>query len=375
MKKIITALTVTALAISSVFAQAKVEYTQKAFLYSPKGNKMELAGYDGMDGNIKFEVKNAQAGAWLTIKAALGKAEKYDGSQDYGEISATNKPGFSEYAGWVKFGDGLFKLQSGTFDARAANRFTGLAGKWQGNLYEKYKLGVPNGEVAKDVDNYGAINGDKVLTSFVEYAGEALTVRAALNKKAYGTLDLQSGFSVNAVTTIGEGTKLVADFKTPENNKLAFAVFAENTTLKEDLDFLVGFTFAQTATKASNDKNFEAAVDIRAKYTLGDNLGVTTMNNLSYYGKNQNFDLWDMVSLDMPVTDKIKAMFTVEWEYRDLFHESTGGHHGELDLVPSIVYTPVKGVDLTAGLIIYTKGWSRPTTTQFSVPLLLHVSL
>lgn len=369
MKKIITALTVTVLAIGSVFAQASVEYTQKAFLYSPKGNKMELAGYDGMDGNIKFQVKNSQAGAWLTIKAAIGTAEKYDGSGTYAE--AKRSPGFSEYAGWVKFGNGMFKLQSGAFDARAANRFTGLAGKWQGNLYERYKLGVANGTVAKDVDNYGCINGDKVLTSFIEYAGEALTVRAALNKSTYGTLDMKSGFSVNAVTTIGEGTKLVVDFKTPKNNQLAFAVFAENTTLKEDLDFLVGFTFGQTDTKANNANNFEAAVDIRAKYTLGDNLGITTMNNLSYFGSSQNFNIWDMVSLDMPVADKIKAMFTVEWEYKNLRAE----YAGELDLVPSIVYTPVKGVDLTAGLIIYTYGWSRPTTTQFSVPLLLHVSL
>ena len=375
MKKIITALTVTVLAIGSVFAQVGVEYTQKAFLYSPKGNKMELAGYDGMDGNIKFQIKNANAGAWLTIKAQLGQAEKYDGSKDYGEISKNNKPGFSEYAGWVKFGDGLFKLQSGTFDARAANRFTRLAGKWQGALYERYKLGVVNGDAGKDVDNYGAIKGDKVFTSFLEYAGESLTVRAALNKSAYGTLDLQSGFSVNAVTTIGEGTKLVADFKSPSNNKLAFAAFVENKTLKEDLDFLVGFTFAQNDTKANSTNNFEAAVDIRAKYKLGDNLGITTMNNLSYYGATQKFDLWDMVSLDMPVSDKIKAMFTVEWEYKDLFHEVSGGHHGELDLIPSIVYSPVKGVDMTAGLIIYTNGWSRPTTTQFSVPLLLHVSL
>jgi len=371
MKKIITALTVTVLAIGSVFAQAKVEYTQKAFLYSPKGNKMELAGYDGNDGNIKFEIKNAQAGAWLTIKAALGTAEKYDGSKAYAE--GDGKPGFSEYAGWVKFADGKFKLQSGTFDARAANRFTGLAGKWQGSIYERYKLGVANGDVGKDVDNYGAINGTKKLTTFVEYAGEALTFRAALNKNAYGTLDLQSGFSFQAVANVGEGTKIVADFKTPANNQLAFAVFAENNTLKEDLDFLVGATFAQTAANKP-----EAAIDIRAKYMLGENLGITTMNNLSYYGSTTKFDLWDMVSLDMPVSDTLTAMFTVEWEYKDLFHvtaPTTTYGYGELDFVPSIKYQPVKGVDLTAGLIIYTYGWSRPDTTKFSVPFLLHVSL
>lgn len=389
MKKIITALTVTALAISSVFAQAKVEYTQKAFLYSPKGNKMELAGYDGMDGNIKFEVKNAQAGAWLTVKANLGTAEKYNGSGTYADNTG-KAPAFSEYAGWVKFGDGSFKLQSGRFDARAANRFTGLAGKWQGDLYERYKLGIPelkdssdtvvSSNVGKDVDNYGCLNGSKVLTSFVEYAGEAVTARAALNANNYGTLDLKSGFSFNAVTTIGEGTKLVADLKLPSNNAFAFAVFAENTSLKENLDFLVGFTFVQSksGTKLSTSaNNFEAAIDLRAKYALGDSLGLTTMNNFAYYGTTTKpvFCLWDMVSLDMPVTDKIKAFFTVQWEYKDLFHEATGGHHGELDFVPSVQYSPVKGVDMTLGLIMATYGWSRPDTTMFSVPLLLHVSL
>lgn len=145
---------------------------------------------------------------------------------------------------------------------------------------------------------------------------------------------------------------------------------------------MVGFTFAQVSKDAAKltgnaGNNFEAAIDLRAKYALGDNLGLTTMNNLSYYGTSAtpSFDLWDMVSLDTKVSDTIKAMFTVEWEYKDLFHDSTGGHHGELDLIPAIQYTPAKGVDLTAGLIIATYGWSRPNTTKFSVPLMLHVSL
>jgi len=401
MKKIITALTVTALAIGSVFAQVGVEYTQKAFLYSPNGNKMELAGYDGNDGNIKFQVKNSNAGAWLTIKAQLGTAEKYDGSGSYNETYENTKkndhgPELSEYVGWVKFGGGLFKLQSGTFDQRAANRFTGLAGKWQGSLYERYKLGVLGGTVGTDIDNIAigyykaeGSTGDvkscgKVLTSFIEYSGEVATVRAAINhnEDGYGTLDLKSGFSFQAIANVGEGTKLVADFKTPKNNELGFGFFAENTSLKENLDFLVGFTFAQTTqnnTKLSGSvKNIEVGVDLRAKYKLGDNLGITTMNNLSYIGKDKKFNLWDMVSLDMPISEKFTGMFTVEWEYKDLFHEtaptSTYGY-GELDLVPSIKYTPVKGVDLTAGLIIATYGWSRPDTTKFSVPVLLHVSL
>ena len=387
MKKIISMLTVSALALGSIFADVSLEYTQKAYLYTPNGDKLQYTGYDNNKGCVKFTVKNDNAGILLDIDPKITQSE-------------VKTVEFDQYTGWVNFGDGKYKLQSGVWTARSVNRFNGNAGKWKGDEYEKYKYGVSKKDsIATDINNIASVNGTSYLSSAVTYNGDGFYATALLlgldktggqatdgKRKGYGTLDLYSGFGVEAGIELGEGSKLTVNFKSPENKKIALGAFYENKTLKEDLDFVAGWSFG------SDDASgyFETAIDLRASYALNEKVTLTTMNNLSYYSTGNTtklgasngeshgqFDLWDMVSFGVKTSDKILVMFTAEWEYLDLMHRNTksDSHNGTLDLIPSVKYTATKGVDVSSGLIIKTTGWSEPASAKFAIPFLLHVAL
>lgn len=395
MKKIISMLTISALALGSIFADVSLEFTQKAYLYGEGGEKLQFSGYDDSKGCVKFTVKNDNAGVLLDIDPKLTQA-----TPDKGSV------GFDQYTGWVNFGNGAFKLQSGVWTARSVNRFNGNSGKWKGSEYEKYKYGVAKGTIAQDINNIASVNvkGDKSYSA-KSFLSSALTfntngfyatgILLGLDDKGkksagdYGTLDFCSGFGVEMGMNIGEGSKLTVNLKTPKNKAVAFGAFFENKSLKENLDFVVGYTFG----KASDDK-FETALDLRASYDLSETVKVTTMHNLSYYTKgleyydtntegfvnlkNGQFDLWDMVSLSVKTSDNILVMLTAQWEYNDLREKNNTvdkDRKSTLELIPSVTYTATKGVDVSSGLIIKTTGWGEPSTAKFAIPFLLHVAL
>lgn len=379
MKKIISMLTISALALGSIFADVSLEFTQKAYLYGLNGEKLQFSGYDDTKGDVKLTVKNENAGVLLDIDPKITQAD-------------SKSVAFDQYTGWVNFGGGAFKLQSGVWTARSVNRFNGNAGKWAGAEYEKYKYGVANGTVAKDINNIASINGTTYLSTALSYNAEGFYLTGLLlgldktGKKdagTYGTLDLCSGFGAEMGLNIGEGSKLTVNFKTPANKAVAVGAFFENKTLKENLDFVVGWSFGKNAAN-----NFETAIDLRASYALSETVTVTTMHNLAYYAAgmtkngetpnaNAQFDLWDMLSFGVKASDKVLVMLTAEWEYRDLRDKNSAkpGVNGNLEIIPSIKYTATKGVDVSSGLIIKTTGWSEPSTAQFAIPFLLHVAL
>ena len=386
MKKIISMLTVSALALGSIFADVSLEFTQRAYLYDQSGNKLKYTGYGDNKGCVKFTAKNDNAGILLDIDPKMVQDE-------------TKTIPLDQYTGWVNFGDGSFKLQSGVWTARSVNRFNGNAGKWNGAEYEKYKYGVANGSYAKDINNIASINGTSYLSSAVTYKGDGFYATALLlgldktggkatdgKRTGYGTLDLYSGFGVEAGIELGEGSKFTVNLKTPANKQMALGAFYENKTFKEDLDFVAGWSFGNDDASGK----FETAIDLRASYALNEKVTLTTMNNLSYYSTGNTtkldasngeshgqFDLWDMVSFGVKTSDKILVMFTAEWEYLDLMHRNTksDSHNGTLDLIPSVKYTATKGVDVSSGLIIHTTGWSEPASAKFAIPFLLHVAL
>lgn len=391
MKKIISMLTISALALGSIFADVSLEFTQKAYLYGEGGEKLQFSGYDDSKGCVKLTAKNDNAGILLDIDPKITQADKKSIALD-------------QYTGWVNFGGGAFKFQSGVWTARSVNRFNGNSGKWKGSEYEKYKYGVPRGSIAKDINNIASINGTSYLSSALTYTTDSFYATGLLlgldktGKKAagnYGTLDLCSGFGVEMGMNIGEGSKLTINLKTPANKAVAFGAFFENKTLKENLDFVIGYTFG----KAAND-SFETAVDLRASYALNETVTFTTMHNLSYFSykagatpigakryddatkteiavTHPQFDLWDMVSLGVKASDSILVMFTVEWEYNNLRELDNVGkdRDSSLELIPSVKYTATKGVDVSSGLIIKTTGWGEPSTAKFAIPFLLHVAL
>lgn len=383
MKKIITALTVTAMALSAAFADVTVEFTQHAILLGDNGN-LDFNGYSGKflangmpdangsaDGNWKFNFKNANAGVWLTVKPTLK-----DGKYSVGK---------SEYAGWTKFLDGAATLQAGVWEARTANRFTGLAGKIQGTQYERYKMGTIDGTVAKDVNSLT----DKSLAAQVKYTLDGgAWVTAVLKDGAYDAasgIGQKSGLAAEFGTPLGEGSKLIIDFKNFKINQYAVAAFFENNTLKEGLDFVAGFSFGRadpTTAPATTTNNFEWAIDFRGTYELADNLLLTTMNNLTYDGINKTaggdpkVKLWDMVSLSTAVSEQITALFTVHWEHSSLLEDSSSST-ATFDIAPMVKYQVGKGVDLTGGLSMRTGNWAnrRPTAMTFEIPFVLHVSM
>jgi len=380
MKKIITALTVTAMALSAVFADVSLEFTQHAIVLGDNGD-LDFNGYSGKfdgngtaDGNWKFQFKNANAGVWLTVKPTL---------QDGG-----NAVKASEYAGWTKFFDGAMTLQAGQWEARTANRFTGLAGKIQGTQYERYKMGtigikLPDpSDASKTIDSPATDSNrltDKKLAAQVNYKMDGgAWVTAVLKDGEYDSnsgIGQKSGLAVEFGTPLGEGSKLIVDFKNFAKNQYVVAGFFENSTLKDGLNFVAGFTFGRSAAVVNN---IEWGIDFRGTYELADNLLLTTMNNLTYNGyvSDPSLHLWDMVSLSTAVSEQLTAIFSVHWEHDDLWKDSESGN-AKFDIAPMVKYQVGKGVDLTGGLSIRTENWAnrKPTTMKFEIPLMLHVSM
>lgn len=363
MKKIILALSVTVLALSATFADVSLEYTQKADILGDNG-KLKYTGYAKNKGTLKTVIKNDGAGVQLEVEPTIAKGAE-----------ATKTIEFSHYFGWVNFGEGAFQLQSGVWETRSVNRMNKDAGKWEGSQYERYKYGVMGGSSGKDVNNISTVNGTKALASQLKYNAGDFYIEGLLVESAYDAnsgLNPKSGWAAEAGLNLGEGNKLTVDFKNSKKDDYAIAAFFENKTFKEDLDFVVGATIGRPASK-----KIEYGIDARARYTLSDNMVLTTMNNLSYLGSSQKYRIWDMVSVAVTASDNLKVLMTVEWEHQDLLNVDgkTDNAVGKLDFIPSATYTVGKGVDMSAGLIIATEGWSKPTTATVNVPFILKVAL
>lgn len=367
MKKIIAALSVTAMALTAAFAaDVSLEFTQKADLLGDNG-KLRYTGYDKNAGCVTFTLKNDNAGVYLDVDPTIAKNTE------------TKSVGFDAYYGWVKFFDGAMKLQSGVWSSRSPNALDADGGKWNGSHYKRYNYGVMNGNTAgKDVANltylYSA-DANK-LASAITYTANDLFVTGAIVDNPYDSasgLGLKSGFAAEAGVKMGEGSKINAIFKNPANKDYALGGFFETTDFKEDLDLVAGFTFGRAAT----NNTFEYAIDARARYTLSENMALVTMNNLSYYSSKKDFALWDMVSLSVNASEQILVTMTVQWEHKHLLNwdGKDENNDGSLDFIPGVRYKVGDGVDLTSGVVIKTTGWSKPTTATFEIPFILHVAL
>ena len=370
MKKIITALTVTVLTLAAAFADVSLEFTQYAVLLGDNGN-LDFNGYSGKfdgnataNGNWKFTIKNKNAGVWLTVKPSL-----QDGNPD--AVKA------SEYVGWTNFFDGAMKLQAGQWEARTAKRFAN-GGKLQGTQYERYKMGVVKGlgntSAAADSNRLT----DKQLAAQITYTMDGgAWVTGVLHQGDYDTTSgtqQKAGWAAEFGTSVGEGSRLIVDFKNFKQDQYSVAAFVENSTLKEGLDFTAGFSLGREATGS-----FSWAIDFRGEYDLADNLRLATMNNLTYntLGTVPVYNLWDMVCLSTELSDQLTALFIVHWEHNDLMKVAATGRKATLDFAPMVKYQVGKGVDLTGGLNIRTSSWDErsPDTMNFEVPFILHVSM
>ena len=366
MKKIISALTVSALALGSLFAEVSLEYTQRGYVSSDNGH-FKFAGYDDdttntssaadpEDNSVVFTLSNDTAGAVVDIKPTVNK-----------------KIMLKHYYGWVNFAEGAFKLQSGIWEKRNVNEMKDDGFRWANNEYARYALGTQSG-IGKDIADliYIESDGAEKLSTALSYTNENFFATGAIVSSDYTDNKVKSGFAAEAGVKVGEGNKINVIVKNPKIRAFALGAFWENTTLKENLDLLAGVTFGR-----EQNKNHEIGFDLRARYVFNETLALTTMHNLTYTGSKKQFALWDMASLAVSATDTIKITLTGEWEYSDLLHEKHTRNDGlgKLDFIPGVTYTPAEGVDLSSGIIIRTTGWPKAATTEYAIPFVLHVAL
>lgn len=371
MKKIITALTVTAMALSAAFADVSLEFKQMGHLLADSADNSTgtldlFTGYANTSaGNLKFTVKNSNAGVEFTIKPTLN--------------NSGNTVAWNNYYGWTKFADGKAELRAGRWESRTVNRYNEYAGDYEGTYYERYKPGSIGGNTA----DLNRLTG-KALAAQVQYKLDGgAWVTGALIKSTYDNtsgINSQSGWAAEFGTDVGEGTKIIVDFKNLAQDQYAFGVFGRNTTLKDGLDFQAGFVFDRRAATANN---FLWAVDFRAKYELGDNLALITMNNLTndataaLNGKPAIFKIWNMVSLAVLASDNATINLTAHWEHDDLLNNKDISHNtqGRVTLSPMVNYLVGKGVNISGGVNIDITGWGQPDTALFSIPFVVHVKI
>lgn len=379
MKKIISALAVSALALGSVFAaDVSLGYTQKGMISSNKGGKsvkLDLNGYKAdIKGDVVFSVSNDNAGVLVDI-------DPWYDDEGRKEVNDATKL-FDKYYGWVKFFDGKMKLQSGVWNDRMVNRMTQDAGKWEDNEYERFKPGVINGALGKDISRFAAINGTTALTTALTYDDGTFSVTAGAitnefkkSTSTVGTTTTKSGFGFNLAYNIDEDTKITAILKTPTDQAIAFAAFVDKKGFEifdHTFDVMAGATLA-----GRDVTSFEGAVDLRFRYKISDTITLTSMNNFSYSGARASAtedglkSIWNMASLAVQATEAIKIQLTGEWYYKDL----DSSNAGLLEIIPGVTYSPVKGTSLTGGIIIETEGWSNPYKSSISIPFVLSVAL
>lgn len=359
MKKIIST-AAAVLAFSMAFADVSVEFTQAGYLSSDregKSVKLDVNGYDDdkkVTGCVVTEISNEFAGVVFDFDPYIR-----DTGRDYVDNASNGM--FDQYYGWVNFMGGKAKLQSGVWASRSVNRMKKDAGSWENSEYEVFKPGVINGSIAKDVTNLTEGN----LSTQITYSLDNGYAKAAIVSSDYGASSLKSGFALEGGFNINEDTNVKVYFKNLKDQEIAFAVFGESTGLKEGLDLVAGFT----AGNAKTESGFEYALDVRARYELNDKIAFTTMNNIS--SANEDYALWDMLSVAYKLSDKTKLTVTGEWYYKDLSAEKAGA----LSIIPGITYSPCDGADITTGLILETTGWKKPSTSSISIPVVLHVAL
>ena len=312
---------------------------------------------------IKFTAKTKVAGVEFTVKPTLN--------------NGGNTIVWSTYYGWAKFFEGAMELRAGRWESRTVNRYTTYQGKIPGTFYERYKPGIGvNKAIGADINN---LTGKEKAAQLKYSMDGGVWVTGALIKSAYDDasgIQSQSGWAAEFGTPIGEGSKLIIDFKNLKQDQYSLAAFFENTTLKEGLDFQAGFIFDRTADVTNN---MMWAGDFRASYELADNVTLITMNNLTYDGTVSGgvYRLWDMASLAIMASDAATLNLTVHWEHDDLLntYDNEDNAIGQIDFSPMIKYQVGNGVDITGGVHIAVLGWSKPNTTLFSIPFVLHVSM
>ena len=375
MKKIVSVLSVAALALSSIFAaEVTLSYKTKAALYTETNKKnietdtgasqtrtlLDQEGYDNgkAKSNVVVSAKTDFAGFVLDFEpeAQNGKT---------GTAMANNN--FYQYYGWLNFGP--IQVTSGKWESRYGYEFDDDQKAWADKDFNRYHLGVINGAYGHDVDNLTAtvaqsgtdtaFNGLSKKMEATQQLATAVAFTSHPNDGTYimlkgvlvdsdwgsslrldsdrtygqdftsansgsGDLAFHSGFAGEFAFHIDNSIDINVVAKSLKRDTLAIGAFVRptfgNTTL------LAGFTFGKDLTDKGDtvDSTYsEFGIDLRLRTKLSDNVTLTTMHNISHfqpeYAKDHKVDtnyatMWNMVSLAYAASEKTVLQCTVQNE-------------------------------------------------------------
>ncbi len=410
MKKIVSVLAISALALGSVFAEISLSFTQRSYLSKKTGDKVvkfDLDGDDELSGAgdcVTFEFSNEAAGIVLDVDP--------DASKKGGAFAAA----IHQYYGWVNMFDGAFSFQGGVWDVTRTNRMKQDEGDWDSAQYEKYKLGVRDGLIARKIANLtafvldhqgvGEADADPDLALAATYnngdLGLFVTAAAIRNKDGYagngGNDDCFAGFALEAGFALPDLLNLNLIVKNQAKETFGAGLFAELVAVK-DLDVLFGASFG-TASKSSaighsysdeinededgyqwivSSAYNELGFDLRARWQITNRVALTTMNNVSYRKWSEADEgvlgVWDMLSVSAKANDTIRLTATAEWDYADISQNGIG----ELSLIPGIEISVAEEARFTTGFIAnfdgFGSGVDNVGAKSFAIPFIFHVGL
>ena len=341
MKKIVSVLSVAALALSSIFAaEVTLSYKTKAALYKETNKKnvatdsdasqtrtlLDQTGYDNgkAKSNVVVSAKTDFAGFVLDFEPEAQEGKK-------GTAIADNN--FYQYYGWLNFGP--LQVTSGKWESRYGYELDDDQKAWADNDFNRYHLGIINGAYGHDVDNLTAtlayadstktfdpkkpIVGEKVeakqqlatavaLTSHPNDGtyimlkgvlvdsdwGSSLRLDSDRNYTgAYtsvtngGDLAFHSGFAGEFAFHIDNSIDINVVAKSLKRDTLAIGAFVRPTFGSTTL--LAGFTFGKALNEKAADGTeidstySEFGIDLRLRTKLSDNVTLTTMHNISHF--------------------------------------------------------------------------------------------
>ena len=416
MKKIVSVLAISALALGSVFAEISLSFTQRSYVSKKTGKqvvKFDLDGDDELSGAgdcVTFEFSNEVAGVVL----------------DFDPIAtAKSLPGLHEYYGWVNVLDGALTFQSGVWDTVNTHELDDDGGYWDDAQYAKYGLGVRDGIIAQNIANLTAFVLEDDADDLVADPGLAfaatynntdlgLFVTAAAIRNANGYVgngekskdDCYAGFALEAGFSLPDLLNLNLIVKNQAKETFAVGLFAELVAVK-NFDVLFGASFGTASKKSLISKSYvgadgnpvegridddtgevlsyqssaynELGFDLRARWQITNRVALTTMNNVSYTKWSEAdegvLSVWDMLSVSAKANDTIRLTATAEWDYADISQNGIG----ELSLIPGIEISVAEEARFTTGFIAnfdgFGSGVDNVGAKSFAIPFIFHVGL
>ena len=379
MKKIVSVLSVAALALSSMFAaEVTLSYKTKAALYKETNKKNVATDTGATQERSLFNQKgydNGKAKSNVVVSAKTdfaGFVLDFEPEAQNGKTGTVmTKDNFYQYYGWLNFGP--LQITSGKWESRYGYELDDDQKAWADNDFNRYHLGIINGDYGHDVDNLTAtteatatdkaFNGIRAKVEATQQLATAVAFTSHPNDGTYimlkgvlvdsdwgsslrldsdrtygqdftkvdagsGDLAFHSGFAGEFAFHIDNSIDINVVAKSLKRDTLAIGGFVRptfgNTTL------LAGFTVGLDLKELKDDKGAEIdsnknemGFDFRLRTKLSDKVTLTTMHNVSHfkpeYEKDHKVDtnyatMWNMVSLGYKASEKVLLQLTAQNE-------------------------------------------------------------